>query len=51
MRALVPTLAKSQLKFEQDEYLTFRKFIKVTYDLGNASIFEQLAVKLYIRVQ
>lgn len=51
MRALVPILLKSQSTFEEDEYLTLRKFIKVTFDLGSVSIFEQMAVKLYIRVQ
>lgn len=51
MRALYPILAGAQLKFEDDEYLTFRKFMKVTFDLGSVSIFEQMAVKVYIRVQ
>jgi hypothetical protein len=51
MRALFAILSNAQTKFEEDEYLTFRKFMKVTYDLGSVSIFEQSAVKLYIRIQ
>jgi len=31
--------------------MTFRKFVKLTYDLGSVSIFEQSAVKLYIKIQ
>lgn len=51
MRALYAILLNAQTKFEEDDYLTFRKFIKVTYDLGSVSIFEQAAVKLYIKIQ
>jgi hypothetical protein len=41
----------SQAKFEDDEYLTLRKFMKVCYDLASVSIFEQSTVKLYIKIQ
>lgn len=51
VRALQPVLMNSQAKFEDDEYLTFRKFMKVCYDLGSVSIFEQSTVKLYIKIQ
>ena len=36
---------------DESEYLTLRKFIRVTYDLGSVSLFEQEAVKLYIKIQ
>jgi hypothetical protein len=51
MRALFAILSNAQTKFEEDEFLTFRKFVRVCFDLGSVSIFEQAAVRLYIRIQ
>jgi len=51
LRALQPVLMNSQTKFEDEEYLTLRKFMKVCYDLGSVYVYEQSAVKLYIKIQ
>ena len=51
MRALQSVLLNAGAKLEEEEYLTLRKCIKVAFDLGSVSIFEQLAVKLYIKIQ
>lgn len=47
----MPCLTHAQLRVNEEDYLTLRKFIRVTYNLGSVSIFEQMAVSLYIRAQ
>lgn len=51
MRALFAILSNVQTKFEEEESFTFRKFMKITYDIESVSIFEQSAVKLFIKIQ
>lgn len=50
MRALHSILLNCQQFFDEDEYMTFRRIIKLTFDLGSVSIYEESARKLYIRV-
>lgn len=51
IRALFAILSNVHTKFEEEESFTFRKFMKITYDIESVSIFEQSAVKLFIKIQ
>ena len=50
LRALYSEFANGNNKLEEDEYLTWRKFMRMTYHLASVSVFEQTTVKLYIRI-
>ena len=51
IKALVPCLVHGKMRMNEDEYLTLRKFIMVSFNLGSVSIFQQMAVNLYIKAQ
>lgn len=40
MRALHSILLNCQQFFDEEEYMTFRRIIKLTFDLGSVSIYE-----------
>ena len=51
MRCLYSILLNAQGNFGPSEYDCFRKCVKLAYDLGSVSIYEQPAINFYIAVQ
>jgi hypothetical protein len=47
MRALFSILLNSEAFLPADEFCIFRRFIKVTFDLGSVSVYDQTVKRLY----
>jgi hypothetical protein len=50
VRALFTILSNVHNKFEEEDSFTFRKFVKIAYAIESASVFEQAAIRLYIKI-
>lgn len=51
MRAIHTLLLNSRTCLNDEDYQTFIKFIRLTFDLGSVSVTEKAAAKLYVRIQ
>lgn len=51
MRALYCVLANAKGHLGLEEYRTFRKFVKITFDLGSVSVYESSCKSLYLQMQ
>lgn len=50
-KSLIPILIDAEQNFSEEEYHHFRKFVKVTFDLGSVTVYEHPVKNLYHMIQ
>ena len=50
-KSLIPVLMEAEQNLSEEEYHHFRKFVKVTFDLGSVSVYEHPVKRLYHMIQ